>query len=103
MTRVQTPVKNWSGVFAGDVFINGVCEQAKDSNLAYYRRHGYIISAPAGLQEEEPSPDGEQPEPPPIPRPDDDAKKAEWVAYAHARGINPDGMTIAEIATATAI
>lgn len=43
MTTIRTPIAGWNGTFNGDVFIDGVCEDATEGNLAYYRRHGYLI------------------------------------------------------------
>lgn len=96
MTVVKTPVKNWSGTFAGDVFVNGICENPSDSNMRYYSRHGYKISDLAP-EPGEPDPEDQDSAPEKLKRPGSDAVKADWVAYAESLGINCDDLTIPEI------
>lgn len=93
MATVKTPVSGWSGTFNGDTFVDGVCDSPSTSNLGYYRRHGYTIQDSADA-DAAPGDDA------PLERPADNAKKATWVAYAEAHGIDTEGMTTTGIIAA---
>lgn len=100
MVTVKTPVTGWSGTFNGDTFVDGVCDSPSEANLGYYRRHGYTIEeapsdvVPDSLDDAAPGIDA------PLERPADNAKKATWVAYAEAHGIDTEGMTTTDIIAA---
>lgn len=48
--RVYAPNKTYSGRIGKDVFVNGVCENAVDSQLWYYRALGYQVEGFSGEQ-----------------------------------------------------
>ena len=76
MARVHSPRKGWDGVSVGVRFRDGAAEvnpAEHPAAFAYFERAGYRIEHPKAA--------------PPVPeRPGDKASKAEWAAYAVARG-----------------
>lgn len=40
---VRCPNPDYTGAVGHDIFVNGVCQVVEDTDLEYYRRHGYTI------------------------------------------------------------
>lgn len=43
--KIQSPVKDFSGIVAGTIFTDGVGEASNANALNYFRRHGYICGS----------------------------------------------------------
>jgi hypothetical protein len=88
--RVSTPVPGFSGESAGVVFAQGVAEVGEDqaAQLAYFRGAGYHVE---DIEAETPAPDGRESAPKrvlPGDAPNRSASKADWLAYAVAKGVD---------------
>lgn len=81
MTKIETPVKGFSGSVAGVTFTNGVGETDDPTALGYFRRRGYTVEAPAAP----PFPDGEPAEAWTVPQ---------LVAWAAAHGVDLKGAKV---------
>lgn len=93
--KVTAPVAGFSGRIGVDVFADGVA-QVEESNLDYYRRHGYFVGDESGEQVQVPSAERVANEAPVIGdnvRPASGNRKADWVAYAESLGIDTVGKT----------
>ncbi|HFG8808094.1 TPA: hypothetical protein ACGIY5_001461 [Corynebacterium striatum] len=77
--KVIAKNKNYNGRIGVDVFANGVCEQASEEQLSYYRRHGFTV-------------EGQK-----LAKPGPGAKKAEWEAYARSLGLETSRLTLESI------
>lgn len=96
---VHAPVKGYSGLSAGVLFVDGVGEvdPSNTSALRYFHRKGYRIEQPSQPVSVAPHVDRvERSLEPPVERPKRSASQAAWAAYAIARGGDP-----AEVQAAT--
>lgn len=96
MTRIHTPVKNFTGTVVGVQFNDGTGETDDPTALAYFERHGYTIGAAKNdtTPEEEPAKanDGEETakDSDTVIRPAGNASKQAWYEYALANGFEEE-------------
>lgn len=87
--RIISPARGFTGEVAGVAFVHSSAEVEGDTNgraLAYFRRKGYSITP----VEAAPKPDEVPVSPEGLRRPRNSASKADWKAYAIARGMDAD-------------
>lgn len=96
--KVTAPNSSYTGKVGDDAFVDGVCESASTSHLAYYRQQGFVVEE---ISDAAPAPQDQQDDELQAVRPASDALKEEWADYAQrVHGIDTEDMTKAQITAA---
>ncbi|MEJ6019870.1 hypothetical protein [Corynebacterium sp. H113] len=98
--RVEAPNKEYGGRIGRDVFVDGVCENASESQRWYYLEQGYVISD----EDEEVAEDTESdqdagvPEAPDFEVPSRAASTVVWAEFLTSQGIeHPEDASRAQL------